>query len=336
VRNFGKVISAVVIMLSLSLLPMALPVVAVSGSINPQQFIPNPNIGFYTCSATKSCPMGVADYGVNGKNTYSYHATEFKSWANFTKLKINGDHEMTIQQNTVDYGVYEMGSKGRPDSGEYWIQDVPYITQSGGSYGIQLVDNIWNFSSTTAQMGGTIFPNLLGDCSQHGGQPQYYYCLGKQTITTTLPFQLEMVVTTGVLTSGAHSGSSYVTFDIEVYHSGTHVGGAAFDEVAFNGMAKGGASPWYQVGGKNPLKLFNDAETVLCGPGGGSSQSIAKVHAQLSEAYIAVGSAILTLVPHAWSAGTDTAETVSGVHVSSSVAGDGVASSGADNNNQIW
>jgi hypothetical protein len=339
VRNPVRVLSVVAILLSLSLLPVALPVVAVTASVSVQQFIPNPNIGFYNCSASTPCPMGPTDYGINGKNTYTYTASAFESWANFTKLNIGNcneskcNHQMTIQQNTVGYNVFEQGKKGG-DNGEYWIQDVPYITQSGGSYKIQLLDNIWNFSSSTSQLGGTLFGNLLGDCKQGGGQPTFYYCLGKGSITTTLPFELEMLVTTSVLTSGIHSGSSYVTFEIQVFHSGALVGGATFDEVAFNGKAT--TNPAFKVGGMNPLGLYNDAEVVLCGPGGGSSVNVVQVKAKMYTFYLPVGSTTWTLIPHAWSAGTDTAETVSGVHLAAGSGMVGVAASGVPNNNQLW
>ena len=320
------------------MIPVSLPNVA-AASAPTAQLGPRPLIGTYTCSATSPCPMGIADYGVNKKTDYSYKASEFLSWANFTKLTIGGSKEITVQQNTVAYGVYEVG-KGRAISGVYWIQDVPVITQAGTSYTIQLENNIWNFSSTTAEMSGTIFGNQQGDCSQTGGQPTFYYCVGAQTITTTLPFSIEMIVTTSVLTSGTHSGASDVTFAIYVYHGSTLAGGAEYDSVAFNGKVKGGASPWFQVGGSNPYGLNDDAETVMCGPGGGSSTPISKVSATMSEFYFPTGSSTRTPIPHAWSAGSDTAETVSGVKMSAftttSGIHTGVAKSGTDVNKQLF
>lgn len=288
--------------------------------------------------------MGVADYGVNGAQDYSYKASDFQSWANFTKLTISskapygciGDQSycITIQQNLVDYNVFEGAGKGT--SGEYWPQDVPFVAQSGSKYYVNELDNIWNFSSGSAEMGGTIYPNLLGQCSQYGGQPEYYYCVGKTTIKTTLPFEIFMNTTTGVLASGTYAGHSYIEFGIWVYHSGTLVGGGWYDEVAFN--AKASSNPYVYVNGAqgNPFGLYNDAETVLCGPGGGSSATISKVAAKITEAYIPLGGSSLTLIPHAWSAGTDTAETVSGVHMTGSSSQIGKAKHGVDNNNQIW
>ncbi|HXQ93261.1 MAG TPA: thermopsin family protease [Nitrososphaerales archaeon] len=309
---------------------------------------PNPVsfIGFYTCSATSPCPMGVSDYGVNKASTYSYKATTFQSWANFTKLSIGASPIgcittqvdcMSIQQNLVDYNVFEQGSPALV-SGVYWAQDVVFVGQSGTQYTINQIDNIWNLSAPYASSPsvGIIYPNLLGNCAQYGGQPQYYYCLGNQQITTTLPFEIRMTTTTGVLSSGPYSGSSYVQFGIWVYHSGKLVSGDVYDEVAFNGHAS--SSPYFYVSGTgtNPYGILNDAETVLCGPGGGSSVTINSIRASFSESYIASGSITMTRIPHAWSAGTDTAETVLHVLMSKQSIGIGKAAAGVDDNKQLW
>ena len=287
--------------------------------------------------------MGVADYGVNGNTVYSYQASTFESWTNFTALKIGLSkvscegsltHCMSIQQNLVDYNVYETHNKNS-FVGEYWPQDVPVVTQSGSTYVIDLFDNIWNLSSPTANMKNMIYPNLLGDCSQHGGHPVYYFCQGNLNLTTTLPFEIQMKTTTGILPTGSsHPRSSYIEFGIWVYHNGKLVKGEWFDEVAFNGPAK--SAPYIKVGGMNPYGLFNDAETVFCGNGGGSAVGISKVSAKITESYIPLGSTTLTPISHAWSAGSDTAETVKGVQMTSTVTGAGVASAGADNNAQLW
>ena len=301
----------------------------------------------FTCSSTKPCPMGLADFGTNGKSTYSYKAVTFESWANFTALTIgaakpsetcpaSGSTQcMTIQQNQVDYKVYEQGSSS-PIAGEYWAQDVPFVSQIGSNYYVNQVDNIWNFSSYPSEMGGTIYPNLLSNCAHTGGQPTYYECTGNLQLAVTLPFEIMITIITGVLSSGTHSGSSYIEFGIWVYHSDTLVGGDDFDEVAFNGAAA--AHPYFYVNGKgtNPYGLYNDAETVLAGPGSGSSISITSVKATFSESYKSPTSSTLVKLPHAWSAGYDTAETASGVEMSSTTKGTGIASTGVDSKKQLW
>ena len=281
-------------------------------------------------------PMGIADYGVNGGSAYTYTSQAFESWANFTSLKIGkassgANHQMTIQQNLVDYVV-------GTHSGEYWTQDVPYITQAKTKYTVNLLDNIWNFSSSSAGMAGSdLTGNLLGECGSGGGVStskgySWYWCEGSLQVTVKLPFEIEMVTTIGTIPSGTYAGDSDVVFSVAIYHSGTFVSSQTFDEVAFHSTAGGTAS--YHVGGKNPYGIYNDAETVLCGPGGGSSVPILAIGAKLSEAYY-TGTQFAS-VPHAYSYGYDTAETVSGVLMSSSSFGVGTASLGTDNQIQLW
>lgn len=338
-----KYVPLVALMFALSLFSFPVAAVAAS-SVNVQQFIPNPHpdIGFYTCNASSPCPMGPTDYGVNNNTGYSYTATAFVSWANFTKLNIGDCNEegcngqMTLQQNTVAYNIWEKSLSGKGgDYGEYWIQDVPYITQvKAGHYEVNLLDNIWNFSSTNTNMPGTLYGNLKGDCAESGGQPEFYYCLAKQTIDVTLPFELEALVNVSILSSGTHKGSSAVTFTIGVYQNGTLKQLIPFDEVAWAGTAK--TKPDFKVGGQNPLGLYNDAEDVLCGPGGGSSVKLINVKADMMSDYLPVGSSSWTAIPHAWSAGTDTAETVYGADVAKGSGVFAVASHGTDDNVQLW
>lgn len=313
------------------LLPIFVSPFALAATQTSFAFGPAPEIGSYKCnSLNPDCPMGVADYGVNAGTKYSYVAEEIQSWTNFTKLAIGGDGQMTIQQNTVDYKVYEKGH-----AGEYWIQDVPVIIQtSAGHFTVQLEDNIWNFSAGGTKMSGTIHPNLNGDCSSTGGQPKFYFCVGAQTVSTTLPFEVKTTVQTGLDAAGTYKGDSVVTMAIHVYHSGLLIGGAQFDAVAFAGKAPVAAR--FQIGGFNPRGLNNDAETVLAGNCCGSTIAITSIGAHMSESYATSIGGTFATVPHAWSAGSDTAETVSGVHMKSSVAGTGIAASGTVNNIQLW
>ena len=288
-------------------------------------------------TAKPSYPMGVADYGLTGSGSpYSYSTTEFVSWANFTALTIGKasnsyNHQMTVQQNLVDDGVM-VGTH----AGVYWAQDVPYITQSTTKYTISMLDNIWNFTSGTASMSATYITGNLGTgCSVSkvgtSGGVGFYYCEGSSTIVATLPFELKMTTTTGTEPPGAYSGDSFVEFAIAVYHGATLLGSQAFDEVAFHSTTPG--TPGFAVGGKNPFGTYNDAETVLCGPGGGSTVTISAITAQISESYL---SGTLKPVPHAYSYGYDTAETVKGVHMSFLTTNIGKATLGTDNAVQLW
>ncbi len=132
--NLTRVIllSASMFLFSFTLFNLQSPSTALSSG-EATMFIPAPVVGgkyigsYSTCSSSRTCPIGVADYGVNGGSTYSYKAKTFTSWANFTTLSIGASTIhcagkssgcMTIQQNLVDYNVFEKGS-ANPIAGEY-------------------------------------------------------------------------------------------------------------------------------------------------------------------------------------------------------------------------
>lgn len=289
-------------------------------------------VGSYSCSASQSCPMGVVDYGVNGAKSYSYSTTEFVSWANFTSLSISGGKSLSLQQNIVDYGV------AVSKQGEYWIQNVPFVTVSGSSYKITFENNIWNFSAPFTSFQGTLKSsdvkgNLLSECGSSGvyGKNEYYACEAKNPVTVKGAFSIETVTSTGKITSGADKGDAFVTFAAYVYQGSTLKGGGAYDKVAF--VSKAASKPSFKVGGTDPGGFYNDAEIVLCGPGGGSSATISAISAKFGESYLSKGK--IVSIPHAWSAGSDTAETVFGVQMSSS-GKEGIASAGADSQVQLW
>ena len=52
--------------------------------------------------------------------------------------------------------------------------------------------------------------------------------------------------------------------------------------------------------------------------------------------FIATGMTTLTKIPHAWSACSDNAETVSNVKISEQAVGTGAAFTGTDNYVQLW
>jgi hypothetical protein len=56
----------------------------------------------------------------------------------------------------------------------------------------------------------------------------------------------------------------------------------------------------------------------------------------MAEEYTTAIAGKYILVPHVWSAGSDTSETVSGVQMKRTVTGTGIAFSGTDNNVQLW
>jgi Thermopsin len=308
------------------LIPMgAVAIPSAVGSVAPSL-----NFGPASCPGSSGpCPMGVADYGITPSDgKYSYTAVTFKSTVTFTKLDIGKSTvstkypEMSIQLNAVADNMYFKGH-----AGFYWTQDVPFVIQEGSNkFVVTAVDNIWNFE-TGASMKG-VSGNHEGDCATSGvGSPGQYYCEAKNAYTVSLPFTVTMEMLVGI-----SSGHSAVEFEFGV--TGHAV--VAYDLVTFPGSAP--QYPFYLVEYASPpysSVLLLDAETVLCGPGGGSSVKILAIAATFQEEYKASGGAKFTSIPHAWSEGHDTAETSSGVHMSHS-GKTGVAKSGTDNSIALW
>lgn len=299
-----------------------------------------PNSSSATCPSgvSPNCPMGVVDYGETPKGVdYKYTAISFESEVTFTKLNIGNattnppeKGELTLQQNNVAVHVDQNGNPG-----VYWTQDVALVTQEkGGNYSIQGIDNIWNFSASGAMMSG-VHGNLEGDCASSGiGTPGQYFCEQNEAFITTLPFSIYLEMIIGTAPGGTYSGSATVIFCIAVDHGSSGLS-ECFDQVAFNGVAK--ATPLFEVSGKSraPNGSYYDAETVLCGPGGGANVVIKSIAATIVDTYQANASAMFKSVPHAYSEGSDTAETVSGVLMGHS-GKTGKAKSGSDNGVFLW
>lgn len=315
---------------TLVVLALLLPLGAATLPTALNSLAATPNFSPAACPGSSGpCPMGVADFGVtSGGTKYSYTAVTFKSSVTFTKLDIGKSTvstkfpEMSIQLNAVADNMYFKGSPGF-----YWTQDVPFVIQEASNkFVVTAVDNIWNFQ-TGASMKG-VKGNLEGGCASSGiGSPGQYYCESKTSFTVSLPFTVTMEMLVGI-----SSGHSAVEFEYEV--SGHAM--VAYDLVTFPGSAP--KFPYYLVEDASaPLSniLLLDAETVLCGPGGGSSVKILAIAATFEEEYKATSSASFTSVPHAWSEGRDTAETSSGVHMSHS-GKTGVAKTGTDNSVELW
>lgn len=325
VKLFSGLVLVAVVLTLLALLGAA----TVPAAVNSKAALPN--FGPATCPGSSGpCPMGVADFGVtSGGAEYSYTAVAFKSSVTFTTLHIGKSTvstkfpEMSIQLNVVADNMYFSGA-----AGFYWTQDVPFVTQEGtDKFVVTAVDNIWNFETGASMKGVT--GNLESDCSTFGiGKPGgQYYCESKQAFTVSLPFTVTMEMLVGI-----YNGHSAAEFEFGV--SGHAM--VAYDLVTFPGSAP--KFPFYLVEyASAPLSsvLLLDAETVLCGPGGGSSVKILAISATIAEQYEASAKAVFTSVPHAWSEGRDTAETSSGVHMSHS-GKTGVAKSGTDNSVELW
>lgn len=293
------------------------------------------------CSTT--CAMGITDYGVTPSGaSYTYNTHMVESFADVSKFTIgaangggcldaNAADCMTLQSNWVTKGVQEQGF-----SGEYWMQDVPEIGYDSscsspcvsGTYSVTFLDNIWNLSySSICPLGhghgcmnaAGITGNGTGSCTSYGGAPTFYYCVGATTYGLTLPFTVWtfMSISPGSGTiygpCASNTTRSCVDFYMSVSEGGSIVVGGYFDSVAFKPGSHGAGAPVFHVANASmPYGLPYDGEWDFCGPGGGSSVSMTATSVNMQTFYWGPAASWQS-IKHAWSSGSDTAETASGV-----------------------
>ena len=229
-------------------------------------------------------PMGIGDFGLINQNghivgtlmkTSSFEGTWSVNNLTAFNLGNDGPYSVTVQMNTILAHTTVLGKS----SYVYWTQNV--IVYSSRTHELTFEDNIWNFSSPTATMtAGTIY-NSTGNVIPYSG---VHIALGP-TVTLTYPFTVNLFLNTTVL-----DGMDTVYFNYSIPSlsmSGT------YDRVMFNstyGMPAGySARPaYFEVNGKklNPEGLLYDAELMIGGPGGGSTNSIYAINSTMSLKYL--------------------------------------------------
>jgi len=297
------------------------------------------------CSAAP-CPMGIVDYGLTpASTTYTENPFVVESFLDVSALGIgtatgggcldpNAEAGVcfTVQQNAVLHHTYVENTIG-----SYWTQNVPELAYDAscsspcvsGTYSLTWLDNIWNFSysggicpSNTNAGQGCINPaNIVGDyagaCSSFGGAPLFYYCVGPTVYDLLPPFTVW--AWTDVDTFGpcvASASYACVNFYGGIIENGGFVYGAYYDGVSFwAGTHRASGAIYYIHDSLAPYGLPYDFEWVAGGPGGGSSNSVLLLGDMQSYQAPARSASPLKEIKHAWSSGSDTAETISDLYM---------------------
>lgn len=268
------------------------PITSVGAGVNP-----------YAHYASEPAPMGITDFGVwpNGSG-YAYTTSTFLGIARFhnfsTYTAAFGTSQSGLQLNVVLY--FSDGGA----TYAYWIQDVVFLDTSNDN--VQFLDNIWNFS---AGSGGGLYSTTVtgnGSCGCSSTNPGIYIAVaGSQpgnNVNLTNPFTVELRAVAEVV-----GGVPRVYFDYLDGH-----GWQTFDTATF-GFASGVSAAAFRVDGTQYVlgSLYDDAELVLGGPGGGSSSAVRAGGVDLTLEYD--NGHNLEAVPNTYNFGSDTAETVSHV-----------------------
>ncbi len=260
-------------------------------NISKYMFLPNmdPKIGFTDNHVQPlynlaPAPMGIGYFGLvnrNGKIVGTVlNSPSFEGTVNITNMTAfnlgnDGPYSVTFQLNTVTYRTTLFGKSQY----EFWTQNV--IFYSTRTHTLQFVDNIWNFSSPTAEMTQNAIYSSTGQVIPVQG---VHIALGP-SMQIQYPFVVHLYNNLTVI-----DGRDTVFFNYSIpskSESGT------YDEVQFNstyGMPPGYSAPptYYHVDGNKlaPNGLLYDAELMVGGPGGGSTNTIYQMDSTMSLQYL--------------------------------------------------
>ncbi|MDA4120175.1 MAG: thermopsin, partial [Thaumarchaeota archaeon] len=258
-------------------------------------------VDVFRAYSTEPAPMGIADYGVGMAGSYQYSTTAFLGSVYIASLQtrnITGDPSMGFQLNVV------LAFTDRNVQYAYWVQDVAQIDTSTNQ--IFFIDNIWNFTSHSANMIGSAVSGN-GQVATYRGTGYYYDVPAAGAgngVNLAYPATISFLVTTGL------NSNRQPTVKFQ-YEDG--VGIQTYDNVTFRTANHVSALTGFEVNGNSydPAGTYFDSELVLGGPGGGLSTADVNSDLRLS-LYYWNGHNFQT-VPNAYNFGSDTAETISSV-----------------------
>jgi hypothetical protein len=242
--------------------------------------------------------MGIGDFGVTATGTgYTYATSRFLATAQIRSWTTSGSggSAASMQLNVV----VVLTNHGTTMA--YWIQDVPFYDTSTGYFDVE--NNIWNMSKSGATLSAGV---LSGNGSIYSSGSGNFYAADAggsyngSNVYLSLPVNISAEVVTSTI-----SGLTHVAF---LYDDG--YGWQTYDNVTFP-WSTGWADRGFVVNGTsyNGMGLFDDAEWIVGGPGGGSSTQTQK--AALTYGLEYWNGHNFKAVPYAYDFGSDTAELVS-------------------------
>jgi hypothetical protein len=264
---------------------------------------------------SEPAPMGIADYGLStqclfGYNSYSYSTPSFLGKVNITSLSTDNSTNKSVGKNlsfqmNVNLEFYDAGNEY-----DYWIQDVA-VVNTGTPRSICFIDNVWNFSSRSAEMhDSTISGN--GTVAK-SGSTMFYYAVANAAlpgngINIAFPKEFQMKVLSEINSNGNPE---------VVYQYNDGYGWITYDNPSFIFANNVTSDLGFTVNGStyNPIGTYYDAELIMGGPGGGSDTK--DISSNLSMKLQYWNGHNYQMISNAFNHGSDTAE---GIYNVSSVA----------------
>jgi len=261
-------------------------------------------------------PMGIGAYGlklVNGSlvnsnlTTSSFSATVNMSNLNDLYAYDDAPTSISMQLNAVLDNVAIFGNS----SYAFWTQNVIFFSPRTNT--LELLDNLWNFSSPAFNFNVTSLYSYQGVPVP----PEYYYDVGP-SFHVTFPFIVSLYLNTTLV-----DGRSTVFYNYSLTTDGHYYSGS-YDEIQFNSTPTSNPSyvapqPTYLVSGNTVTPdgfIPYDAEIMLGGPGGGSTANVNEINATMQLKYYNSTAGRYLSVPSTFDVGSETGETSQGVSVS--------------------
>jgi len=210
-----------------------------------------------------------------------------------------------IQLNAVQTNVTLLGQAGY----SFWTQNVVEYYPTADF--MILVDNVWNFSSPTGDLGGDTILSGNGY-----NEISYYYDEVIIPFPVVQPWDLSLYMNSTLV-----GGNDAVTFTVLLSGPSGLIFSAPYDTVVFDSMGSGGAPMTapsnYTANGfsYNPIGLTDDFEVIFGGPGGGSNSDLSAADATLGLSYWNAAAGKYESTPSAYNYGGETGETVTGANI---------------------
>jgi hypothetical protein len=294
-------------------------------------------------------PTGIASYGSTGviqTNSVRGITTVREIGLGFFSAELINNSQAIPYVGTGNGSLQENSVLWLGNLGTYWIQNVVSITENSlSSYTLQLINNIWNFTSLSSNMNqnavsgsGNVQCETLNEATSCA-----YIKVDSQIFTVTAPFTVTLTMSIANTSNGAVS----ILFLYQIQDPiGDNFSGQYDDATLFPSSPK--ITSYFQIGGESPvsetlgggtsLTLPSDLELVFGGPGGGSSVFVNSISGSQQLLYLNGGS--YASVPDSFSVGSDTGEQASGISVAGDFANSAlpsdVLSSGTVSPQQLW
>jgi len=258
-------------------------------------------------------PMGIADYGFQNTSGIPeqniLYTDGLSGYVNLTQMNVlyldpYGSQGFSVQLNAFLNNVTLLGqSKYR-----FWTQNVIYYYKNTKT--LILIDFIDDFSTSKLPTNNWVYKHGpdLGQLTS-----SYYFGYLEYLTNVSVPFNISLSMNSYL----SYHGNDNLSMNYSIAYVNSSTGewnhnGGEFDYIDFNstyGMPSG-----YRA----PVSLYkidqsSDAELIVGGPGGGSTTDVTSISGKMSLYYYNMTVNRSEYVPDAFSAGSETGETLSGV-----------------------